>query len=226
MCSQFSVERSPAPRAASALSSSGRASSERQADESRSIPSRVPSSAQLRSPASPSSAHATASASSAWPRPASVSPPSSSSGTAVTGSALNLSFIVDCDEPSPNVSSRVASMPARVAFARAASPRSTGCASRSAEGACFRMLDRSMPCASNCEIASVTASSSSMSSSSMFSVTASSNVSCEMRAIVCCVTFLSLETTPTCCGGGLSPMPSVAVGGSRRTRFLMKLSPG
>ena len=215
MFSRFSAARSPAPSASSALGSSGRSMRESVPDERASIPSREPSSARLRLPSSPSTAHEAASASSAPARPAvrlpaSPPPPSAASSTMAPSGApplrlLNLRRIVDCDEPSPKVSSRVASVPARVASRSAVSPRSTGCASRSAVGGCSKTLLRSMPCASNCAIASASASASSMSSSAMFSRTASSNVSCEMRADDWCDTLRSFDATPTV-DGGWSPI--------------------
>mmetsp|Transcript_30670 Transcript_30670/g.72371 ORF Transcript_30670/g.72371 Transcript_30670/m.72371 type:complete len:420 (-) Transcript_30670:136-1395(-) len=58
----------------------------------------------------------------------------------------------------------------------------TGSSSGLPPGALWRMLLRLMPWLSNCEAASATASSASISNSSMFSCTTWSNVSCEMRA--------------------------------------------
>mmetsp|Transcript_27926 Transcript_27926/g.91073 ORF Transcript_27926/g.91073 Transcript_27926/m.91073 type:complete len:460 (+) Transcript_27926:366-1745(+) len=86
--------------------------------------------------------------------------------------------------PPPYRSSSLSSSsrPSTHAARARASRTAAGSSSADAPGTRRTMLDRLMPCDVNCSTASSSASSGAMSRSSMFSLTASSNVSCEMRA--------------------------------------------
>mmetsp|Transcript_38399 Transcript_38399/g.101223 ORF Transcript_38399/g.101223 Transcript_38399/m.101223 type:complete len:409 (+) Transcript_38399:866-2092(+) len=96
---------------------------------------------------------------------------------------MKCSFIM----PPPNANSSSSSSPSSAdASSAALSARrpttAAGSSSADAPGRRLTMLERLTPCDSNCWMASASASSGGMSRSSTFSFTASSNVSCDMRA--------------------------------------------